>query len=80
MHNVWYNVAPDNPVPGDCIQDITTGKEYRWSGDKWIEMVYNDHTTKFDVPTEEQLSKYPALKSVWEEFLLVWKTIGVGKL
>ena len=74
----WHADQPMNPMIGDCYFDHITYCGYIWQGSAWVK--FNGTplwVPPVSAPTAEQLEKHPALKEVWEEFLVIKKLLGV---
>jgi len=78
-----FTPPPSNPIVGDRYMDCATYISYIWDGHVWNR--YNpDYKAvdpidehEFIPPTPAQLNKHPALKEVWEEFLIIKKLLGI---
>jgi len=70
---------PAKPLIGDCYIDNATYEGYMFDGTNWIQ--YAGAGPSFPstsyVPTEEPLKKHPALKQAWDEYLVIWKLLGL---
>ena len=77
---MWHSTKPTLPAPGDCYVDQKTGIYYTYSGTMWLETITGAapyETRMTPVPSPENLDRHPALKSAWEEYLVVKKLLGV---
>jgi len=67
-------VFPDNPIIGDSYFDPVFGEEYVFNGYDWTSV---SHFKNYKFPTATELKRYPTLKEVWEEYLIIRKLLGI---
>lgn len=70
-----HGTKPAAPVAGDMYFDILNMQSVVYTGTKWTAIAGNKHVDLN--PTHAELEKYPALKSVWEEYIAVRKLVGL---
>jgi len=75
----WCSSKPSSPIIGDCYVDPASSNGYIFNGKNWEQFasVGSSESPKSFVPTEEQLDKHPALKQAWDEYLVIWKLLGL---
>jgi len=73
---IWNLYKPSVPVIGDCWFDTSKKQGYIWQGTTWMPFT-GDPGPTFIPPTKEQLEKHPALKTAWEEYVVIKRLLGV---
>ena len=77
MAITYHNTKPAYPVQGDVYFDTITENSYVFANGKWALMASSPLPKKSMEPTEDELKKYPALKTVWEDYLVVRNLVGL---
>jgi hypothetical protein len=73
----FHSSKPPSPQFGDVYIDTNTYESYAWTGNDWAPFSTSEQNHSFTPPTEEQLEKHPALKAVWDEFMVLKRLLGV---
>jgi len=75
----WCVSKPVSPAKGDCYFDQVYQAGYCYDGTNWVlfSAAGSSESPKSFVPTEEHLAKHPALKQAWDEYLVIWKLLGL---
>jgi hypothetical protein len=80
MTVIMHVVKPLSPVVGDSYYDPTRCSSFVYTGSAWVEFSYTTeklYQPKNYTPTSEQLEKHPSLKQAWDEYLVLYKLLGL---
>ncbi len=76
---IWHASRPANPAAGDAYFDHSIRCCYIYDGYQWATIggIDSKESAPIKLPTEDELSKHPTLKSAWEDYVIIRKLLGI---
>ena len=75
-HKIVSTQIPHTPIRGSTYFDHFKQCTMVYDGFDWMVLSLDNPNEKL-APTDTQLEKYQSLKSVWNEYLVVRKLLGI---